>query len=147
MRILFITQYFKPETEVGGIKIWEISQHLIKKGHSVSVLTGFPNYPNGTIFQGYKIHRLKLFYSENIDRINVFRVFLFASHSKNILLRLLNYISFLIFSCIRSLTLPKFDLVIVTSPPLTVALSAIIIKKKQNFRKIFINWFCFYKYN
>ena len=49
MRILIITQYFWPE----NFKINSLSLELKNNGHYVSVLTGLPNYPTGTISTGY----------------------------------------------------------------------------------------------
>ena len=46
MKILLVTQYFYPENFKGN----DIAFEMQKKGHEVTVLTGFPNYP--------KTHRL-----------------------------------------------------------------------------------------
>lgn len=92
MKVLFITQYFPPETEIGGIRISEIGGYLTEQDHEITVLTGFPNYPSGRIFTQYKRH--KLFFTERNNGINVIRTLLYPSHSKNSFKRLLNYFSF-----------------------------------------------------
>ena len=50
MKILFVSQYFYPETFRGNDLVFD----LIQKGHDVTVLTGKPNYPIGIFFEGYK---------------------------------------------------------------------------------------------
>lgn len=50
MRVLIISQYFHPEE----FKINDLARELVGRGHSVSVLTGKPNYPKGEYFQGYE---------------------------------------------------------------------------------------------
>ena len=49
MRILFVSQYFWPESFRGN----DIAFDLAKRGHQVTVLTGKPNYPAGRFFKGY----------------------------------------------------------------------------------------------
>jgi colanic acid biosynthesis glycosyl transferase WcaI len=124
MRILFITQYFPPETEIGGIRILEISRRLIARGHRVAVLTGLPNYPSGKLDPAYRRKAWRLTWTENLEGIEVARVAMYPSHSKQTLPRLANYFSFLFASAARSIFLEKPDVIVCTSPPLTIGLSA-----------------------
>ena len=55
MKILFVSQYFYPETFRGNDIVFD----FVKKGHKVTVLTGKPNYPLGTFFHGYKFWGIK----------------------------------------------------------------------------------------
>ena len=50
MKILIVTQYFWPE----NFRINDLTQELVKRGHSVTVLTGTPNYPAGRVFDAYQ---------------------------------------------------------------------------------------------
>ena len=52
MRILFITQSFQPQPFLNGLGF---AKELVKLGHSVQVLTGFPITSNGKLYEGYKI--------------------------------------------------------------------------------------------
>ena len=45
MRILMITQLFQPEPN--HLKGLAFAKELVRLGHEVEVLTGFPNYPGG----------------------------------------------------------------------------------------------------
>jgi hypothetical protein len=47
MKILFVSQYFYPETFKGNDVVFD----FIKRGHKVTVLTGKPNYPKGKFYK------------------------------------------------------------------------------------------------
>jgi len=124
MRILFLSQYFPPEIEPSATKIYDISRKLIQKGHQVTVITGFPNYPNGVIPPRY---RKKYFEEENIHSIRVLRTFVFPSSNKIFYRRLLGELSFMFTGTIISLILERHDIIMTSSPPLEIGLSAYII--------------------
>jgi len=130
MRILFITQYFAPETEIGGIRILEIASRLQAMGHEIAVLTGLPNYPGGKLFDSYRRKAWRGTWTETIQGLSVTRVPLFPSHDKKTLPRLLNYFSFLFASAARSVFMKHPDVVVCTSPPLTIGLAAWIAAKR-----------------
>jgi colanic acid biosynthesis glycosyl transferase WcaI len=87
MRILILTQYFYPEPEAIP---FELATGLTERGHDVTVATGFPNYPYGQIFAGYKQHLWK---TEVIHGVKVCRFPLYPDRSKSILGRCLYYLS------------------------------------------------------
>ena len=49
MNILIISQYFWPES----FRINDLVEGLILKGHNVTILTGYPNYPYGDVFEDF----------------------------------------------------------------------------------------------
>lgn len=49
LRICVVTHYFWPE----NFRINDLVQALARRGHSVQVLTGLPNYPSGRVAAGY----------------------------------------------------------------------------------------------
>ena len=53
MKILYLTQWFDPEPFFKGANF---VKKLKSYGHHVEVLTGFPNYPFGKLYDGYKMH-------------------------------------------------------------------------------------------
>jgi colanic acid biosynthesis glycosyl transferase WcaI len=124
MKLLFVSQWCYPEPDA---RILLMASELAKKGHSIQILTGFPNYPGGKIYQGY---RLKLFQRENIHNVDILRVWLYPSHDKSAIKRIINYVSFSISASILGLLkVNKPDLIYVYHPPATVALPAIILGK------------------
>jgi colanic acid biosynthesis glycosyl transferase WcaI len=88
MRILILSQWFQPEPTFKGLPL---AKALQANGHAVEVLTGFPNYPGGKLYPGYK---LRLWKREVMEGIRVIRVILFPSHDRSALRRVFNYISF-----------------------------------------------------
>ena len=50
MKILVVCQYYYPEP----FRITDICEALVQAGHSVTVVTGTPNYPEGKIYPGYE---------------------------------------------------------------------------------------------
>ncbi len=49
MKILIVTQYFYPET----FRVNTLCEELVKRGHDVTVMTAYPQYPQGKIYDGY----------------------------------------------------------------------------------------------
>lgn len=84
MKILAICQYYYPEP----FKVHEICEELVKRGNDVTVITGRPNYPDGSLYQGYE-NRMH----ENINGVNVIRTNI-ALRGKNSLSLIRNYFSF-----------------------------------------------------
>src|SRR5262249_45841787 len=126
MKVLFITQYFYPETEAGGIRIAKMARYLSARGHRPTILTGFPNYPNGKLHRDYRGRMWRGAYTEVVDGLQVFRVPLYPSHSKRTVARLANYFSFATAASMRSVALSGFDVVVATSPPLTIGIPALV---------------------
>jgi len=123
MRILILSQWFDPEPTFKGLAF---ARELVKLGHKVEVLTGFPNYPGGKLYSGYS---LKLLQRETIDDISVIRVPLYPSHDNSRIKRILNYVSFAIAaSLLGPLLVKPADVVYVYHPPATVALPAMMLK-------------------
>jgi len=121
-RILFLTQWFYPELSFKGLPF---TKELSKLGYEAQVLTGFPNYPGGKVYDGYKI---KLFQREIIDGISVFRVPLYPSHDNKPLNRIANYISFaLSASFLGFLGIKRPDLIYAYHPPATIGLPALFL--------------------
>jgi|WetSurMetagenome_2_1015567.scaffolds.fasta_scaffold34383_2 colanic acid biosynthesis glycosyl transferase WcaI len=88
MRIILLSQWFQPESFFKGLPF---AKALRERGHNVEVLTGFPNYPGGKLYPGY---RVRLYQREIMDGITVHRIPLYPSHDKSTFHRTLNYISF-----------------------------------------------------
>lgn len=125
MNILIITQYFYPE----NFRINDLAEYYIEKGHKITVLTGYPNYPEGKYYQGY--HFLRNSY-EQYNSININRVPIFP-RGKNKLLLVLNYLSYLINSSIYVFFIRKnkFDIIFVYEPsPITVMIPAMFLKSR-----------------
>ena len=122
LRILMITQWFDPEPTFKGVLF---AQELKRQGHDVRVLTGFPNYPGGKIYDGY---RIRLFQREVIGGIPVLRVPLYPSHDGSGARRALNYVSFALSASVGAILTKRPDVAYVYHPPATVGLPAMVLK-------------------
>jgi glycosyltransferase involved in cell wall biosynthesis len=122
MRILLLTQWFDPEPSFKGLLF---ARELRRQGHEIRVLTGFPNYPGGNLYPGYKIRPWQ---RETIDGISVLRVPLLPSHSGSGMARILNYVSFALFATLAAILTKKPDVVYVYHPPGTAALAAVALR-------------------
>lgn len=67
MNILVVSQYFYPE----NLRINSLCTELAARGHKVDVLTGYPQYPQGRIYDGYGF---KIPYEKNWNGVTVHRV-------------------------------------------------------------------------
>lgn len=122
MRILMLTQWFDPEPTFKGLAF---AKELVRLGHEVEVLTGFPNYPGGKLYDDYKVRLLQ---RENIDGISVIRVPLYPSHDGSALKRIANYVTFALSAAFMgSLLVKPADVMYVYHPPATVGFAASII--------------------
>src|ERR1039457_7083977 len=122
MRILLLTQWFEPEPTFKGLLF---ARELAARGHEVEVLTGFPNYPGGHLYPGY---RIRPWVREQVDGISIVRVALYPNHDKSALGRVLNYTSFALSAAlIGTALIRKPDVVYVYHPPATIGLAATVI--------------------
>ena len=133
--ILIITSYFPPETGAASNRIFHLAEGLKKHEFNVSVLTPLPNYPTGEIFKDYK-GKFKHTSSKNGILIN--RLWIYASNSKNKLLRLIAMLSYS-FSLVWFFMWNKIPKkVIVQSPPLLVAFTCMLFLKSKK-RHLILN--------
>src|SRR5215467_11719044 len=124
IRILFITPYFPPEIGAPQTRIYEQAVRLEKKGHIVSVLTTFPNYPTGIVPEEWK--RL-LFWKGTEQGVEVYRFWTYATPNSGFFRRILSQLSFGVLACIAALKLPPVDVIIVESPPLFSGIAATVV--------------------
>jgi lipopolysaccharide/colanic/teichoic acid biosynthesis glycosyltransferase len=122
LRILLITQWFDPEPTFKGLLF---AKELQRLGHDVRVVTGFPNYPGGKLYEGY---RLRIFQRETVDGIPVLRVPLYPSHDGSGSRRILNYLSFAVAATVGVLVTKRPDVAYVYHPPASVGVPAIVLK-------------------
>jgi len=116
MNVLIVTHYYPPEPHR---LIEELAGTLKEFGHTVRVLTGFPNWPSGRLHPDYPLRFLR---KENLSGVEVYRTPVYPDHSRSVFKRTLNLVSFAISaSLLGPFVVPRCDVVWVISPP-TVAL-------------------------
>jgi colanic acid biosynthesis glycosyl transferase WcaI len=122
MKILLLTQWFEPEPAFKGLSF---AHELSARGHQVEVVTGFPNYPGGKVYPGY---RIRLWQWEMMEGIPVLRVPLYPSHDRSKIGRILNYLTFAISATIACMLLKRPDVIYAYHAPATIGLPAIITR-------------------
>ena len=120
MKILIISQYFWPE----NFRINELSEELIRLGHDVTVLTGYPNYPKGDIFNDFSNNKKSF---EEYKGVKVIRVPIIPRKRTRFQL-VINYLSFVISSIFigyLKLYQKEFDLIFTFQvSPITVGITS-----------------------
>lgn len=118
-RLILLTQWFEPEPVVKGLAF---ARRLGERGFEVEVVTGFPNYPGGRVYDGYRLRPIR---RERVEGVAVTRLALYPSHDRNRLGRVLNYVSFFLSATLYLLFVARRAQVIYAyHPPLTVGLAA-----------------------
>jgi len=115
MKILIVSQYFAPEATLIPTSL---AKSLTGAGHEVRVLTGYPNYPTGRIFEGYK-QRWRSY--ETFEGARVLRVPLWTDHSMSVLRRVLNYTSFALTAATARRFATSVDVIYVYATQMTPA--------------------------
>jgi len=136
MNILLIHQYFLEEDDAGGSRWNEMTKMWTHSANQVVVLAGMM-HPNGS--EKRLEYKGKYFVKKCQDEVTVWRCHVSESYNKNFAGRLWGYFSFM-FSCLWAGLFKakgKFDVVIVTSPPLFVAFSGYIISRIKKIPFVF----------
>ncbi len=134
MHILFISDNFPPEVNAPASRTFDHCSEWVKLGHKVSVITCFPNFPKGQVFDGYK---QKPVHYEKINGINVIRVVTYITANEGFTRRILDYISFMISAILIHPKVVKPDIVIGTSPQFFTAIAAWVISRIKRIPFVF----------
>jgi len=126
MHILLIHQFFLEDGEGGGSRWNEMSRIWVREGHQVTVLAGMGHY------MGRKSEEYKgqyFFRKINNGNVTVIRSYVSYDYNKSFLGRLRGYLSFTFSSIWAGIFYAKdrYDVILVTSPPLFIAISSVVI--------------------
>ena len=123
LRILLVTQYFWPE----NMRINDLVRDFTEKGHSVTVLTGLPNYPEGEVFDEFQAapERFNEYFDARIVRVPM------LPRGKRSINLALNYLSFFTSASVvgaYKLRGEQFDAIFVYAvSPIMAAIPALVI--------------------
>jgi len=113
MHILFLTDNFPPERNAPASRVYEHACYWARWGHRVTVLTCAPNFPEGKVYDGYCN---RWYHVEEVDGIRVVRVKTFIAKNEGVLLRILDYLSFMVTGFLAGLLQTRPDVIVATSP-------------------------------
>lgn len=139
MKVLLVAERYWPEVGAAPSRLANMAEGLKKQGCEVDVLTSLPNYPKGRIFDGYRgcISR-----HEVRGDVNLFRYWIFATVSRNPIFRILNMFSFAVMIWLfgfKPKRIKSYDCVIIQTPTLVVAKSAMKLFKGVYGKKCVLN--------
>ncbi len=100
----------------------------------MTVITCFPNFPDGKVFKGYRNQLCKI---ETMDGIRVIRVWSYIAANKGFLKRILDYASFMFSAIAASCLVNKPDLVIGTSPQFFTVCAAYVAGRARRIPFVF----------
>lgn len=126
LRILAVSQHYWPEP----FAISDVCEGLVAMGHSVTMLTGTPNYPDGDIYPGYEGGKKA---AQERNGVHIKRVKL-VPRGREIWQRIINYYSFSINATREARKLPgDYDVVLsFQTSPVMMGRPALAYGKKNN---------------
>lgn len=126
MRILFLSHYFPPEGNAPATRVFEMCRRWVRAGHHVTVITCAPNVPNGKVYAGY---RNRLRQREDVEGIEVIRVWTYLAPNKGKVRRIVNYLSYFVCASFAGLFVQRPDVVIATSPQFFCGWAGVIVSR------------------
>jgi colanic acid biosynthesis glycosyl transferase WcaI len=125
VRIGMITQWYEPET-ASAAHSTAVARALAARGHEVKVLTGFPSYPLGRVYDGY---RMRPRMHETRDGVEILRVPDAPSHDRSAVRRALSLTSFAASATAQVGWLRDVDVCLTYLTPATVGLAAMTLRR------------------
>ena len=126
MNVLFVTQYFPPETGAAPARAAHFARALARAGHEVRIVTGFPNHPSGELKSRRAPHA-----RETWEGLALERVWLYVSPKKTAWRRLWNHLSFAACALPAALAGPRADVVLASAPPLFLGVTAWLAARRH----------------
>jgi colanic acid biosynthesis glycosyl transferase WcaI len=126
MKILILCINYWPEvTGIGAFTTYR-AEYLAGAGHDVEVCTSFPYYPE---WKTPKEYAGKLALTEERNGVRIVRSYLYVPHTVTSSRRILHEGSFIFSSALRALARGRPDVLLVVSPPLGLAVTAILLSR------------------
>ena len=127
MRILYLSQYFPPETGATQTRSFEMAKHLVKQGHEVTVIANVPNHPSGIIHPEFKKTWCKKVEME--EGVEAVYVKVLAFPDKSFYKRIAFYLSYTLAAVLAGILVcrKKYDCIYATSPPLFVGMAGLAL--------------------
>lgn len=122
MRVLVLSQHFPPEITAASFRIRAFAEALADRGHEVEVVCPVPNHPRGVIEPGF---RGRATVRRSVNGVRVRHLWVFARPRKTTLARLGYYGSYAAAASLAGPLMPRPDVVLASSPPLTVGVAGV----------------------
>lgn len=131
MRVLLLSQCYEPEIAAGTVRVKGLAKCWAEAGHEITILTGFPNYPEGRRLPGYDYGN-RVFKREVQDGINVVRTWNLFYRSGQTIRRGLDGLGFMSSSLLYGLCAARgrYDLVMGSSPHSFLLVSTVLTARR-----------------
>jgi glycosyltransferase involved in cell wall biosynthesis len=129
VKVLIFHQYFGTSEDAGaGVRTHEIGRRMVRRGDSVTIITG-----NSIYFSGKKAAGSKFPWSrEKVDGINVTRVHIPFGGSHSILPRIIGFLWFIPVGLLAGLFAEAPEVVVATSTPLTIGIPGYLLSRLRS---------------
>jgi glycosyltransferase involved in cell wall biosynthesis len=128
MRVLFLTHYYPPEVGAAPARIAALARGLADRGVEVTVHTGFPHYPSGTIARPYRNRPL---WTGREDGVRVVRSLVYPTPNRGFARRLANHAVFAAGSLATCAASGPLDVVVAETPPLFTAFAGVLYARAR----------------
>jgi len=135
MHIMVVHQYYLHKDDAGGSRWNQFAKYWSQAGHRITILAGMVHYATGRKRPEYKRRFIVTEYEK--PDITIERCHVSEAYNRSFLGRAWAYVSFIFSSTVAGLVVPKPDVIICTSPPLTVGLTGAILTKFKRVPMVF----------
>ncbi len=134
MNILFLADNFPPECNAQASRVYERACYWVKWGHKVTVITCAPNFPQGKVYVGY---RNRWFQVEEMSGIRVVRVKTFIAANAGTVLRIVDFLSYMVMASWAGLFERRPTVLIATSPQFFAAVAGCFLSTVRRIPFVF----------
>ncbi|MCK9312281.1 MAG: glycosyltransferase family 4 protein [Bacteroidales bacterium] len=131
MKVLYFHQHFTTPKVGGGTRSYEFAEHLIQRGHQVTMICGGDQKRFGL-----PATKKKNIYRGNVDGIDVIQIAILYSNSDGLMKRTKTFLSFA-WKGVKVAMNEKYDLLFATTTPLTAGIPGIMAKWFRRKRFVF----------
>ena len=137
MRLILVSAYFPPEVGSASHLYYELGSELVRRGHQVTILTGYPTY-NIDENSLPPVYRSGWWMKESINGMEVVRIRTIGMPRQIPVLRGLGQITLALALSFSGLFLTKgkFEVVLVYSPPLFLGWTAFVLRRLKGVKAI-----------
>ena len=118
-RVLFLTDNFPPEVNAPATRTYEHAREWVERGYDVTVITSFPNFPLGKVYDDYKQKFAEL---TTKDGIKVLRVATIIYPNSGFVKRIIDQLSYAVMAFLVGFWI-RTDIIVATSPQFFTAVA------------------------
>lgn len=119
--VVFVHQTYSTANAEGSGRANAIAEAMVRAGYRVSIVAGANSYLTGDVPPQY---RGRWLVTEQCDGYTVYRPWTYARLHKSFLHRAIYFLVYMLTSAWTLLRVPRFDVIVGCSPPITVAIAA-----------------------